>query len=71
MLYNSFITQQLTSAEPLMLYKQLHLLFPLALFCIFPILTEKKKRSRTQGLMYAASNRCAASVGTTVKWWAM
>lgn len=70
MLYNSFITQQLTSAEPLMLYKQLHLLFPLALFCIFPILTEKK-RSRTQGLMYAASNRCAASVGTTVKWWAM
>lgn len=43
MLYNSFITQQLTSAEPLMLYKQLHLLSPLALFCIFPILTEKKK----------------------------
>lgn len=48
MLYNSFITQQLTSAEPLMLYKQLHLLFPLALFCIFPILTEKKKESHTR-----------------------
>lgn len=60
---NYFIAQQLTSAEPLMLYKQLNLHWLALYLCHL----DWRKRSCTQDLLYIASNERTGTCGDGVR----